>query len=184
MSNLSILFIALALSMDAFAVSITSGIAIKKLHVRHALLIATFFGAFQAIMPVFGWLGGNTFRSAIEAVDHWVAFGLLALVGIKMIWEAVTIEEKEYEDTLRIRILFILAIATSIDAFAIGITLSVVGVSIMNPVIVIGLVTFGMSFVGVYIGDMFGHLFEKKIEIAGGLLLIGIGVKIVVEHLF
>lgn len=184
MDILTVLSIAVGLSMDAFAVSITSGVAIKDLRPVHALKIALFFGAFQAIMPVIGWLAGLGMRSFISGFDHWVAFGLLLFVGGKMIWESRSMEEdKPKSDPLGNTVLLLLAIATSIDALAVGLTFSLLNVSIAVPVLIIGLVTFGLSFAGVLIGKKAGHLFENKIEIVGGLILIGIGCKILFEHL-
>lgn len=170
--------------MDAFAVSITSGLTIHRLKVRHALIIATFFGGFQAIMPVIGWLAGLTVQEYIAAIDHWLAFALLSLVGGKMIYESTFMdEEKERKNPLNIYVLLILSIATSIDALAVGLSFSFLNVSIILPAIAIGVITFILSFSGVYIGDKFGHFFENKIEIFGGLILIAIGLKILLEHL-
>ena len=185
MSLLSTLLIALGLSMDAFAVSITSGIAIKKMRLRHAMLIAGFFGSFQAIMPLLGWSLGLTIKAYVEAFDHWLAFITLTAIGCKMIYEATRFEEEEkVSNPLEIYVLFILAIATSIDALAVGFTMSFLNVSIMLPVIIIGTVTFLLSFAGTYIGNTWNHLFETKIEIAGGVILIAIGFKILLQHLF
>jgi putative Mn2+ efflux pump MntP len=183
MSFLSIILIALALAMDAFAVSISSGIAIKRMHVRHAFLIASFFGVFQGLMPFLGWHAGQGVKRFITGWDHWVAFGLLAVVGTKMIYDAVRPKEEERQfDPLNIYVLFVLAIATSIDALAVGFTLSFVDVGIVLPVLVIGAVTFVMSFIGTYTGKVFGHLLESKVEMAAGVLLIGIGLKILIQH--
>jgi putative Mn2+ efflux pump MntP len=184
MSNVSVVAIALGLAMDAFAVSISSGVAIQQMRVRHALLIAGFFGAFQALMPLAGWTAGRLARAYVEGTDHWVAFGLLCAVGLKMIYESRFQEKAERTaDPLNVYVLFALAIATSLDALAVGVSLSMVNVSIARPVVVIGAVTFVMSFAGTYIGDMVGHLFESQLEILGGLVLIGIGVKILLAHL-
>lgn len=184
MDVLTIIALAVALAMDAVAVSVASGVVIKELHVRHALRIALFFGSFQAVMPVVGWLAGLGLKTFIAGVDHWVAFGLLTLIGGKMIYEALTLEQqKKRFDPLNVLVLLVLAVATSIDALAVGLSLSLLQVSIILPVIVIGAVTFVLSLVGVYVGDRFGHLFESKMEIVAGLILIAIGAKIVVEHL-
>jgi ZIP family zinc transporter len=185
MPMLSILLIALSLAMDAFAVSITSGVTIQRVKVRQALLIAFFFGLFQAVMPVLGWAAGQWLVRWIEMVDHWIAFALLLYVGGHMIIQALHIEDDpdDIQNPLHIPTLFMLAIATSIDAFAIGISLSMIRVSILMPVLIIGAVTFVLSFAGVYFGRLFGHLNEKKLEIAGGVILIGIGIKILIEHL-
>jgi manganese efflux pump family protein len=189
MSILSMLLIAVGLAMDAFAVSIASGVNIRKLHLRHALWIAGLFGLFQAVMPLLGWLAGHWARDAIEPYDHWIAFGLLAGIGIKMILESRALEEDESEqakkagESFRLYVLLGLALATSIDALAVGVTLSVLDVSIVEPILVIGLVTFVMSFAGAYIGEMAGHLFEWRIELFGGVVLICMGAKILLEHL-
>ena len=151
--------------------------------IRHAFLIASFFGVFQGLMPLIGWYAGQGIKVFIASWDHWIAFFLLLAVGIKMIYEACRIQrnEKRY-DPLNIYVLFFLSIATSIDALAIGLTLSFVDLSIILPVLIIGVVTFVMSFFGTYVGAVFGHLLEKKVEIIAGLLLIGIGVKILIQH--
>ena len=185
MSQLTLILIALGLAMDAFAVSISSGITIHKMRIRHAMLIASFFGVFQAVMPLIGWIAGHGARVFVSSCDHWIAFGLLVLIGGKMIHESFKTEEKkESFDPLNIYVLFTLAIATSIDAFAVGISLSFLNVAIIRPVLVIGAITFAMSFAGAYIGDMFGHLFEKKLMVIAGMVLVGIGSKILAEHLF
>jgi putative Mn2+ efflux pump MntP len=176
-------FIAVGLAMDAFAVSITSGLTIKSLQIRHALRIALFFGVFQAVMPLVGWLAGLSVREFIAEVDHWIAFGLLCFIGGKMIYEGRRIKPMEdKKDPLQMSVLLLLSVATSIDALAVGITFAFLNVSILLPVLVIGVITFLFSFSGVYMGDRLGHFFENKIEIVGGLVLIGIGVKIVIEH--
>lgn len=180
---MTVLGIALGLSMDAFAVSLCCGIAIKDLRVSHALRFAFVFGLFQAVMPVLGWLAGLSMRSVIAGVDHWVAFGLLSFVGGKMIREALFGGHETRGNPLETAVLLMLAIATSIDALAVGLTFSFINVSIIRPVAIIGLVTFVMCFAGTLAGKKVGHLFEKKIEVAGGLILIGIGVKILIEHL-
>jgi putative Mn2+ efflux pump MntP len=184
MDIISIIIIAVGLAMDAFAVSITSGITIKRLHINHALKIALFFGLFQAIMPIIGWLAGLSLRDYISAIDHWIAFGLLSFIGCKMIYESITVQSSKKEiNPLNVYVLLVLSVATSIDALAVGVSFAFLKVSIVTPVIIIGTVTFLLSYLGVYIGDRIGHFFENKIEIAGGILLIGIGIKILVEGL-
>jgi len=176
MDLITITFIAFGLAMDAFAVSITSGITIKQLRIHNALKVAVFFGSFQAIMPIVGWLAGLSLRDFISGVDHWIAFGLLSLIGCKMIYESMKMESGDKAiNPLNVYVLLMLSVATSSFAF--------LKVSIVTPIIVIGIVTFGLSLLGVFVGDRFGRFFEKKIEIVGGLILIGIGIKIVVEHL-
>lgn len=186
MSVITIVLIAVALAMDAFAVSIASGVTIKKMHLRHAFRIAGFFGIFQAIMPVAGWSVGRFAAQFIQRWDHWVALALLLFVGVKMIYEALrNDEEKEgRSDPLNIYILLTLAFATSIDAAAVGITMSFLNVAIIQPALIIGMITFIISFAGIYIGNKSGRLFGGKIEILGGIVLIGIGIKIVIEHVF
>jgi len=181
---LSIVFVAVGLAMDAFAVSVANGLAVSRLRVRFALKIALFFGVFQAVMPMVGWLLGLGLRDLIGSFDHWIAFGLLAFVGGKMIYESFKLEEAENpRDDLSLAMLLVLSVATSIDALAVGLTLSIIKVNIITPAVIIGIVTFALSYAGVFIGDRFGHFFEKKIEALGGLILIGIGLKILVEHL-
>lgn len=188
MPALEILLIALGLSMDAFAVAIASGATMKRLHLPDALKMGLFFGGFQALMPVLGWGAGLSMRSFISGWDHWIAFGLLLGVGGKMLYEAFQMKEEEEcggpktcpFDT---GTLTVLAIATSIDALAVGLTFSLLALSIIGPVLVIGLVTFFMSVAGVKIGSAGGHFFEHKMEAAGGIILIVIGLKILLGHL-
>lgn len=185
---LEILLIALGLSMDAFAVAVASGATMKRLHLPNALKMALFFGGFQALMPVLGWAAGLSLKAYITAWDHWLAFGLLAAIGGKMLYEALKIKEEEecggpktcpFDNGT----LTVLAIATSIDALAVGLTFSVLQVSIVAPVLVIGLVTFVMSVAGVRLGSVGGHFFEHKMEAVGGVVLIAIGLKILLGHL-
>jgi putative Mn2+ efflux pump MntP len=181
---ITIIVIALGLAMDAFAVSVVSGAAYKQLKIKHALRIALFFGGFQAIMPLIGYLAGLSIKTYIISYDHWVAFGLLSAVGGKMIYESFKIKTAEENlNPSNILILLVLSVATSIDALAIGITLSFLRVSLAAAVSIIGLVTFVLSYLGVFIGKRFGHFFENKIEAIGGLILIGLGLKILIEHL-
>ena len=183
MDTLSIVIIALGLSMDAFAVSITSGFTLNRCRVRHAAVIALAFGGFQAVMPVIGWAGGMVLRGPLQALDHWIAFGLLVFIGGKMVWESRQLPEQSTCNPLHPRTLLLLAVATSIDALAVGVTFAFLNITLLGAVLIIGAVTFALSFAGVYIGSRFGHLFEKKMELAGGLVLVAIGVKILVEHL-
>lgn len=191
MSFITIFFIAVALAMDAFAVSITSGVTICRMHLRHALRIAAFFGGFQALMPILGWSLGRFAANYIMAYDHWVAFSLLAFVGGKMSWDALRGDKDKDEDKdevtrdpLNFYILLTLAFATSIDAAAVGISLSFLKVDIIQPALIIGVITFFISLSGTFIGCRFGDKFGSKIEIIGGLVLIGIGIKIVIDHQF
>jgi len=183
-----LILLSVGLAMDAFAVSICKGLNMTKINYKYAGIIALFFGVFQAVMPLIGYGLGTRFAKYIESVDHWVAFGLLVFIGGQMILEAVKGEEEEDADEggdkLDIKQLFILAIATSIDALAVGITFALLdGVSIWFSVAIIGTITFIISFVGVIIGNRFGNKYEKKAELAGGIILVLIGLKILLEHL-
>ena len=186
MNLVTIVIIAIGLAMDAFAVSIATGAAYKKLPTDHALRMALAFGSFQAIMPVLGWLAGWTLRNVIRDYDHWVAFALLGCIGCKMIYESFKIKQaQQRSDPLSTTMLLILAVATSIDALAVGVTFSfLLAGSLLIAVIIIGAVTFALSYAGFHIGKRFGHFFETGIEAIGGLVLLGIGIKILVEHLF
>lgn len=180
---MTFLFIAFGLAMDAFAVSVANGATFKGPKVRKALVVALFFGTFQAGMPVCGWMAGISVRDFISGVDHWIAFGLLTVIGGKMIYESVRMNTGESEpNNLGLASLLALSVATSIDALAVGMTFALLKISIIGPVLLIGVVTFFMSLFGFLLGKRFGHLFENWIEIAGGLILIGIGIKILVEH--
>ena len=180
----TIIVIAVGLAMDAFAVSIVSGTAQAQLKVKHALRMAILFGGFQALMPLVGSLAGLGVKEYIASYDHWVAFGLLSTVGGKMIYESFKIRPAEENfDPSNIFVLLVLSVATSIDALAIGVTLSIIVSSIATAVIIIGMVTFVLSYIGVFIGKKFGHFFEHRIEAVGGLILIGLGLKILLEHL-
>jgi putative Mn2+ efflux pump MntP len=179
-----ILFIAVGLSMDAFAVSVVTGSVYRELKVRHALRMALFFGGFQAAMPIIGFLAGLSLKNYISAYDHWIAFGLLTFVGGKMIYESLRIESAEKNlDPANLLVLLALSVATSIDALAIGISLSMLMASIVGAALIIGLVTFALSYAGILIGKRFGHFFESRIEIVGGVILIAIGLKILIQHL-
>ncbi|MGA2172800.1 MAG: manganese efflux pump MntP family protein [Sedimentisphaerales bacterium] len=184
MELLAIIAIAVGLSMDAFAVSVVTGAAYRELRIRHTLRMAGFFGGFQAFMPAVGYLAGMTVRQSILNYDHWVAFGILAAVGAKMIYESLKIkEERKTMHPANLPLLLALAVATSIDALAVGITLSLITSRIAAAVIIIGVVTFGLSCAGVHIGKKFGHFFESGIEAIGGLVLIGLGAKILLQHI-
>lgn len=185
-----LLLLALGLSMDAFAVSICKGLAMKKATVQASATCGIWFGGFQALMPLIGYWLGSFFAGAIEAVDHWVAFGLLAVIGINMLKEALEEDQEgpscpvDGKVDLSPRTMFVLAVATSIDALAVGISLAMAGsVNIWAAVILIGVFTFAMSAFGVQIGNVFGSRFEKKAQVAGGVILILLGLKILLEHL-
>ena len=184
MAIIPIVLIALGLAMDAFAVSITTGLALKKAKINDALKMALSFGLFQAIMPALGWWIGISLRDFISSIDHWIAFGLLLFVGCKMIYEAITVKpHKKGINSLSLYFILMLSIATSIDALAIGVSFALLGVSIILPIIVIGSITFLLSFFGFVAGSKFGRLLGRKVEIAGGIVLISIGIKILVDHL-
>ena len=182
-----LLLLALGVSMDAFAVSICKGLAMKKAGLKEGLTCGVWFGGFQAIMPLIGFFLGTLFAEAIQAVDHWVAFILLGFIGVNMLKEAFDKDCdccEEHNADLSVKTMFVMAVATSIDALAVGISLAMAGnVDIFTAVILIGLFTCGMSAVGVKIGNVFGRRFEKKAQLAGGLILILLGLKILLEHL-
>ena len=181
MGFFELLLIAVGLSMDAFAVSICKGLSLKNLKKRHATLVGLYFGGFQFLMPVLGWALGYRFEHVIVSVDHWIAFGLLTVIGVSMIREARHADE--LDDDLGFKTMLLLALATSIDALAVGVTFAFLQVRILPAASLIGVTTFLLSFVGVYIGHLFGLRYKAKAEIAGGVILIFIGVKILLEHL-
>ncbi|MBN1801833.1 MAG: manganese efflux pump [Candidatus Lokiarchaeota archaeon] len=185
MDLLVVLIIAIALAMDAFAVSISSGIIIKETKIQHALKIAFFTGFFQAFFTFLGWLGGTYIAHLISEIDHWIAFFLLLIIGSKMIYESRKDSEKDKKiNPLEIRVLFLLGIATSIDALAVGLSFAVLNSPILVPTILIGIVAFSFSVIGVLLGNKVGQVFGKRVEILGGLILIGIGLNILINHLF
>ena len=180
--------IGVSLSMDAFAVAICKGLAMRKVNKKQCFVIALFFGGFQALMPFLGWLLGTRFESYITSIDHWIAFVLLAFIGGKMIVEAVRDKDDNPEITemdppLNIKEMFVLAVATSIDALAVGITFAFLEIPIVQAIAIIGATTFIISIAGVYIGNFFGNKYKNKAEIVGGVILILIGLKILLEHL-
>ena len=187
MGFVELFLIGVGLSMDAFAVSICKGLGMSRLNMRQAVVISLFFGGFQALMPLIGWALGSQLADLITPIDHWIAFALLAFVGGKMLWDAFHEddgEDGEAKDAkLDLKELLMLAIATSIDALAVGITFAFLQVAIVPSVIIVGVTTFVLSFVGVAVGHFFGARFEKPATIAGGVVLILIGAKILLEHL-
>lgn len=189
MNLLSIFVLGIGLSMDAFSVSICKGLAMKRITLGKMLIVGGWFGAFQALMPLLGFFLGSAFASAIVKIDHWIAFLLLAFIGGNMIKEAFGKEEepesegKGEEQILAVKEMFILAVATSIDALACGITFAFLKVNIWIAILVIGATTFVFGCVGVKIGNVFGARFKNKAEVVGGVLLIALGIKILVEHL-
>ena len=183
-----LMLLALGVSMDAFAVSICKGLAMKKATLKAGLTCGLWFGGFQALMPLIGFFLGTLFAEAIQAIDHWVAFVLLGFIGVNMLKEAFCKEEEgcdcDHNADLSFKTMFVMAIATSIDALAVGISLAMAGnVNIFTAVLLIGLFTCLMSAVGVKVGNVFGSKFEKKAQMAGGVILILLGLKILLEHL-
>jgi putative Mn2+ efflux pump MntP len=173
--------IAVALAMDAFSVSITAGSGTRKLMFRQALLIAGYFGFFQFFMTGLGWLGGSLFSEVINSFDHWIAFGLLLVIGGKMVIESFRKQQRE-QFSFNHKVLLVLAIATSIDALGVGLSYSLLNKPILVTSIIIGAVAFGFSYTGVYLGKMLQKIFQNKMELVGGIILIGIGFKIAIEH--
>lgn len=183
MGAIEILLISIGLAMDAFAVSVCKGLAMKKMSWKKAIIIGLYFGIFQVVMPVIGYFLGTTFERFITNVDHWVAFILLVGIGINMVKEAFDKESENRNDNVDMKTMLVLSIATSIDALAIGITFACLKIHIVMPVITIGLITFIISVIGVKIGNQFGDKYGKKAEIMGGVILILLGIKILLEHL-
>lgn len=184
---IELLLIGAGLAMDAFAVSICKGLAMRKVNKKQAVIIGLFFGGFQALMPFIGWLLGSQFESYITSIDHWIAFILLGFIGGKMIFEAVKPEEDveidQMDPPLDLKELFLLAVATSIDALAVGITFAFLDYPIVEAVSIIGVTTFIISVGGVYVGNFFGNKYKSKAEFAGGLILVLIGLRILLSHL-
>ena len=181
-----LLLLAVGLSMDAFAVSVCKGLSVKKAGPKEGALCGVWFGGFQAIMPLVGFFLGRLFAEAIEAVDHWVAFGLLAIIGVNMLKEAFEkdCDCENHDADFSVKTMFVMAVATSIDALAVGISLAMAGnVNIWAAIGLIGSITFALSFLGVKVGNVFGSRFEKKAQAAGGIILVLLGLKILLEHL-
>lgn len=183
MSLFTLFITAVGLSMDAFAVSVCKGLAIKRIDWKKACTVGLWFGGFQALMPLLGYLLGSQFKQSVEAVDHWIAFVLLALIGVNMIKEALSKDEETADDSLAVKTMFLLAVATSIDALAVGITYAFLQVDIVPAVSFIGATTFILSAAGVKVGNVFGMKYKARAELAGGVILILIGLKILLEHL-
>lgn len=184
---IELLLMGVGLAMDAFAVSICKGLAMRKVNKKQAVVIGLFFGGFQALMPLIGWLLGSQFERYITSIDHWIAFILLGFIGGKMIVEALKPEEaveiKEMDAPLDLKEMFLLAVATSIDALAVGITFAFLDYPIVEAVSIIGIITFCISVGGVYVGNFFGNKYKNKAEFAGGLILVLIGLRILLSHL-
>lgn len=184
MSLIELFILAVALSMDAFAISICKGLSVQRLRPRHALICGVYFGGFQALMPFLGWLLGSQFQSLITSVDHWIAFILLGVIGFNMVRESRSTDEECPDASFGVMAMLPIAVATSIDALAVGVTFAFLDVDILPAVSFIGIVTFLCSAVGVKIGNVFGLKYKSKAELLGGLVLIVMGLKILIEHLF
>lgn len=184
MGILELLLLAIGLSMDAFAVSVCKGLSTQKLTTKHYLLIGAWFGGFQALMPLIGYFLGSTFEQYIVTIDHWVAFVLLSIIGGNMLREGIKNEDDDVDPSFSFKTMIVLAVATSIDALAVGITFALLpDVNIVAAVSFIGVITFALSAVGLKVGNIFGLKYKSKAEIAGGVILILIGLKILLEHL-
>lgn len=189
MGFLELFLIGVGLSMDAFAVAVCKGLNMCKINYKHSAIIGLFFGGFQALMPFIGWFIGSRFEQYIVKFDHWIAFVLLGFIGSKMLYDAITEKEEDcckIEEKFDYKELLLMAIATSIDALAVGITFAFLGMNlsgIFGAVSLIGVTTFALSFIGVVIGNKFGSVYKRKAEIAGGVVLVLIGLKILLEHL-
>jgi putative Mn2+ efflux pump MntP len=184
MDILTIILIAVGLAMDTFAVSIAKGISIERKRRKSALLLASFFGGFQMLMPTIGYFAGFSLREIIMGIDHWVAFGLLTFIGLKMIYDSTRKEDGKKDETLKLHSLVTLSVATSIDALMVGLSFAFLQTSVIEPILVIGLVTFSLSLMGFFLGCGIGRILKNKIKIVGGLILIAIGLRILLEHLF
>ena len=182
MSKLELFLLAVGLSMDAFAVTVCKGLSVKKLELKHALLAGIYFGGFQALMPVIGYFAGSYFADLISDYDHWIVFILLAIIGGNMIKEAFG-EEEDVNDNFGVKTMLLLAIATSIDALAVGVSFAFLKVNILYAAGFIGITTFILSAIGIKIGNVFGSRYKSKAELAGGIILILIGFKVLLEHL-
>lgn len=183
--NLSdIILIAIGLAMDCFAVSIACGIAMKPFKLGHAVRIAFSFGIFQAVMPLIGWLAGSTFQHLIESFDHWIAFGILLILGGRMLWDFFFVHpDKKILKPYKKRVVLTLALATSIDAMAIGLSFAFLQIDLLQPILIIGAASLLFSALGLFIGKRYGHRYNIPAELFGGIVLIGIGIKILLEHI-
>ena len=183
MGIIELLLLSVGLGMDAFAVSVCKGISMKKMDWKKAIIIGLYFGGFQALMPVIGYFLGSAFESLITNIDHWIAFILLSIIGLKMIKESFNKNSNKCNDCVNFKTMIVLAIATSIDALAVGITFAFFKTNLWISVGIIGIITFGISLLGVKIGNRFGDKYENKAEFIGGLILVFIGLKILLDHL-
>lgn len=183
MGIIEIVLIAIGLAMDAFAVSVCKGLSMKKMNWKKGCIVALYFALFQAIMPTIGFLLGTTFTELVTQIDHWLTFILLVVIGANMLKEAFSKENERLNDEVNFKTMIILALATSIDALAIGITFAFLNVNLLFSISIIGIITFVLSLIGVKIGNTFGYKYEKKAEAFGGIILILLGIKILLEHL-
>ena len=183
MDLLTLLTLAVGLAMDAFAVSICKGLAMREKVLKKGIIVGLWFGGFQALMPTIGFFLGTQFKDQITSIDHWIAFVLLGLIGINMVKEALSNDEEQADDSIAVKEMFMLAVATSIDALAVGITFAFLNVHIVSAASMIGVCTFLISFAGVKIRNIFGTKYRSKAELAGGIILILLGFKILFEHL-
>ena len=183
MGIIELIVLSVGLAMDAFAVAVCKGLSMTKMKWENACIVGMYFGGFQALMPLIGYLLGISFQNQIVNIDHWIAFILLGAIGINMIKEAISKDSEKQNDSIKFKDMLILAVATSIDALAVGITFAFLKVNIWLAISLIGIITFVISILGVKIGNIFGDKYEKKAEFAGGLILILLGVKILLEHL-
>lgn len=180
MDLLSMVFVGISLGMDTFSISVSRGLVSHESGINYALITAFSFGAFQAFMPILGWISGLEIQSIVSTFAPWVAFTLLLLIGLKMIYESTMLEEDEFKFSYRE--LLLLSVATSIDAFAVGVSFALLNISIWLPIIIIGIITFFLSLGGSYLGEKIGHIFENRIEALGGVILILIGLRILLEN--
>ena len=183
MGIVELLLLSIGLAMDAFAVSICKGISMKKMNWKKAIIIGLYFGGFQSLMPTLGFFLGTTFQNLITNVDHWIAFALLGIIGGEMIKESFEKDDEESNDDVSFKTMFILAVATSIDALAVGITFAFLKVNLILAISLIGIITFILSVAGTKIGNRFGDKYESKAELVGGIILVLLGIKILLEHL-
>ena len=183
MSIVEIFIIAIGLAMDAFAVSVCKGLSMKRMNWKKATIIATYFGGFQALMPLIGFLLGFAFSDIVSSIDHWIAFMLLSIIGANMIKDSTDDEIEKRNDKIDVKTMMLLAIATSIDALAVGVTFAFLKVNIVLAILIIGIIAFILSMLGVKIGNKFGDKLQNKAELTGGIILIVIGLKILLEHL-
>lgn len=183
MNILEIVFIGFGVAMDAFAAAICKGLSMKKFKVKHALIIALYFGLFQAFMPALGYLLGGAFATAVEKVDHWIAFFLLTVIGINMIRESFSKEKIKPNNDIKIKEMLLISIATSIDALAVGVSFAFLKTNVYVSIAILGTITFILAYIGVMIGNKFGSKYKSAAELIGGIILILIGLKILLEHL-